>query len=260
MTTGGYDPVFFDRLARVEDRHFWFRARNQLILSLARRIGAEMKPGGRILEVGCGTGNVLRYLERACPRAVVCGMDLWLEGLRYARGRSGCSLVQGDMRTHPFATRFDLIGMFDVLEHIPDDRQTLRHARVMLAPRGRLLLTVPAHQSLWSYFDESAHHCRRYCRAELVEKLIDAGYEIEASSEFMASTFPLLWLTRRLAGLRDSKNHDGKKRELALDEFRIVPVVNELLTWILAAEMRWLARGHSLPLGSSLLVLARRSD
>ena len=259
MENGGYDPLFFDRLAEVEDRHFWFRARNRLILEIARRIGTELPPGGRVLEVGCGTGNVLRYLERACPQALVCGMDLWPEGLRHARRRTGCPLVQGDMRVHPFSARFDLIGMFDVLEHIPDDVRALGDAHALLAPGGRLLLTVPAHQTLWSYFDESAHHCRRYSAAELREKMVRAGYGIEMLTEFMASTLPLVWLTRRVAALRAGSNDAARKRKMSEDEFCIVPGLNEILAGVLGIEARWASRGHALPFGSSLLAVARRA-
>jgi len=91
---GGYDPAFFDQLARIEDRHFWFCARNDLILGLARRISSSLKPCELVLEVGCGTGNVLRHLEAACPDCRLVGLELWFEGLRHARSRSGAFLVQ----------------------------------------------------------------------------------------------------------------------------------------------------------------------
>jgi len=255
---GGYDPTFFDRLATVEDQHFWFRARNRLILDLCRRSARNLESGCRILEVGCGTGNVLRYLERAYIQGTVIGMDLWREGLRYARQRTRCSLVQGDMRSPPFREPFHVVGMFDVLEHIADDKRALQDLHAMLLPGGTLLLTVPAHQSLWSYFDESAKHCRRYSMAELRDTLNQAGYQVETMTEFMACTFPLVWLTRRLAGLRNRDRDPAKARKLTDDEFRIIPVVNTLLGWIMGLEARYVSRGHSLPFGTSILAVARR--
>src|SRR6059036_3246571 len=92
-----YDPAWFARLADIEDRHFWFRARNEVIAALARQITRGLEPGYRVLEVGCGTGNVLRFLEKACPQGTVIGMDLFGEGLAFARRRTKCPLVQGDM-------------------------------------------------------------------------------------------------------------------------------------------------------------------
>lgn len=256
---GGYDPTFFDMLADVEDRHFWFRARNRLILEVSQRISRRLEPGCRILEIGCGTGNTLRHLAHAYSKGAVFGMDLWREALSYARLRTACNLVQGDLRAGPFATRFDVIGMFDVLEHIQDDATVLRDVHRMLGLKGTLVVTVPAHQSLWSYFDESSRHCRRYSRRELCDKLNAAGYRIEHLTEFMACTFPLVWLTRRLAGLRGHGSH-SKTRQLTDNEFRIVPGVNDLLGVVLGIEARWVAAGHSLPFGSSILAIARPRD
>ena len=158
-----------------------------------------LPPGYRVLEVGCGTGNVLRMLERHCRRGTVVGMDLFAEGLHYARQRTACGLVQGDVRTPPFGAAFDLIGLFDVLEHLPDDRQILADLHRMLVPGGHLLVTVPAHRALWSYFDEAAHHCRRYAAPDLRRKLVAAGYRVDYLTQYMAALFPLVWLGRRLA-------------------------------------------------------------
>jgi len=254
---GGYDPAFFDRLAEIEDRHFWFRARNHLILKLARRISSSFFPGSLVLEVGCGTGNVLRVLERACHNCTVVGLELWSEGLRHARSRSGAFLVQADIRTIPFGRQFDLVGMFDVLEHIPEEHETLVALWKCVAPGGRLLLTVPAYQSLWSYFDEAAHHCRRYSAQDISRKLEAAGFQVEFLSQFMASIFPMVWIYRKVRGLRRQTNPDTARVQTS-DEFRIVPGVNQVLTALLTWEAGWLARGHRLPIGTSLVVVARR--
>jgi SAM-dependent methyltransferase len=164
ISVGGYDPSFFRQLALIEERHFWFQARNRLIFEISRKLASRLSPGYLVLEVGCGTGNVLKALGQACPDGRVVGLELWFDGLRFAQERSPGSLVQGDVRQCPFGKPFNLIGMFDVLEHIPEEMKTLRALREALAPGGRLLLTVPAHQYLWSYFDESSQHCRRYSR------------------------------------------------------------------------------------------------
>jgi SAM-dependent methyltransferase len=254
---GGYDPAFFDQLARIEDQHFWFRARNHLILKLARGISSLWQPGGLVLEVGCGTGNVLRVLEKACPNCRVVGLELWSDGLRHARARSAAFLVQADIRNIPFGRQFDLVGMFDVLEHIPEERETLAAVRTCLSPGGRLLLTVPAHQYLWSYFDEAAHHCRRYSAHDIGRKLEAAGFQVEFLSQFMASIFPMVWIYRRMRGLR-RQTGPGTARAQTSDEFRIVPGVNQVLSALLTWEAGWLARGHRLPIGTSLVVVARR--
>lgn len=254
---GGYDPFFFDQLARIEDQHFWFRARNRLIFELTRRISSTLQPGHLVLEVGCGTGNVLRMLRRACPDGTVVGLELWFDGLRHAQSRSAGFLVQGDVRNCPFGKPFDLIGLFDVLEHVQEERETLDSLWNLLARGGRLMLTVPAHQFLWSYFDEAAHHCRRYSAQDIRQKLTDSGFQVEFLSEFMACIFPMVWIFRKMRGLR-RKSESDSARSRTSDEFRLVPIVNQILTALLTLEARWLARGHHVPIGTSLVVVARR--
>ncbi len=257
-----YDPAFFAHLFAAEDQHFWFRTRNRVIATMVKQLTATLNPGYRLLEVGCGDGNVLRVLERVCRGGIVVGMDLFAEGLRYARRRTTCALVQGDIHSNPFGAQFDVIGLFDVLEHLPDDITVLRELNTMLLPGGALLLTVPAHQSLWSYFDEASHHCRRYEQAELRGKLENAGYRVEYITYYMLSIFPLVWLGRRLAALGKGRNgdqaHASQARNMAIAEFRIWPILNELLNWVLSRESRLVARRRRLPVGTSLLAVARK--
>lgn len=258
-----YDPDFFAPLFEAEDRHFWFRARNQVIAGLVSRITAGLAPGYRFLEVGCGDGNVLRVLERVCHSGTIIGMDLFAEGLRYARLRTSCPLVQGDVHANPFAMQFEFIGLFDVLEHLPDDMQVLGDIRGMLAPGGALMLTVPAHQSLWSYFDDASHHCRRYEQLELDTKLQRAGHRVEYISQYMMSIFPLVWLGRRMASLVKRSRKGGARspqqtHQLAVDELRVRPGVNGVLTWVLSQESRLIAARKHLPIGTSLVAVARK--
>jgi SAM-dependent methyltransferase len=256
-----YDPSYFDQLFAVEDRHFWFRARNRVIETVVKGIVAQLAPGYRVLEPGCGTGNVLRVLARACPKGAVIGLDLFAEGLRHARQRVGCPLVQADLCNPCFTEAFQVIGLFDVLEHLPDDRGILASLRDMLAPKGSLIVTVPAHQTLWSYFDEASHHARRYEQIELVEKLRGAGLQVEFVSQYMAALLPLLWLGRRAAGRgrRRGQFRADDIHALAKRELRIVPGVNALLGTLLAWESRWLAGRRSLPCGTSLIAVARKA-
>ena len=253
-SSGGYDASFFDELVRFEDRHFWFRSRNFLIQELAKNISCELNPRW-VLEVGCGTGNVLRVLRETFRQSTVVGMELWFEGLRHARTRTSGPLVQGDVRNFPFARQFDLVCMFDVLEHIPDDREILRALHKAIRPSGMLMMTVPAHQFLWSYFDEAARHCRRYSPSELRTKLLEVGFEVEFLSQFMASTFPMLWAYRKLRG---APKQGSDPQRLISEDFHPVPIVNPILNAILNVEARWLVSGHTLPFGTSLVAIGRR--
>lgn len=256
-----YDPAYFHLLFQVEDRHFWFRARNAAIAAIAGRVAARLPADLPVLEIGCGTGNTLRVLEHACTNRTIVGMDLYIEGLRYARQRGAALLVQGDLNTPPFGGAFGLIGLFDVLEHMPDDQRVLLHLHGLLDGAGRLLLTVPAHMALWSYFDSASCHCRRYEQAELEEKLEAAGFKVEEATPLMAGLFPWVWLARRITGraFRPSASEAHRTAEMVTRELRIVPVLNEILALLLTLEARWLARKRTLPWGTSLLVVARKA-
>jgi SAM-dependent methyltransferase len=241
----GYDPNFFALLDAVEDRHFWFRARRRAVRTIASQAARGFAPPYRALELGCGNGSMLPVLQRACPRATVIGMDLFAQGLTHARRRVNCPLVQADLRRHPFSVPFQIIAMFDVLEHLQDDLQVLRQVRTMLAPDGVLLLTVPAHPFLWSYFDEASGHARRYTTGALRRVLEDAGFKIEYITQFMAAILPLLWLARR----RPSPS--------AAAELRIRPGLNGILNAVLSPEVVMLRHRWRLPMGTSLLAAAR---
>jgi SAM-dependent methyltransferase len=255
--SGGYDPSFFGTIAALEDRHFWFRGRNRLIFGLCRKVSAQLKPGALVLEVGCGTGNVLRVLQEAFPSGVVVGLELWLDGLRYAQRRSTGLLVQGDLRNSPFGRQFDLIGLFDVLEHIQEERETLLSLRESLVPGGFLLLTVPAHQYLWSHFDVAAQHCRRYSTLEIREKMVQAGFKVDFISQSMACIFPLVWIFRKLRRFRKQSDLRAVKA-LTEEEFRVIPIINGILSALLNLEAWWLSAGLRLPIGTSLVLVCRR--
>jgi SAM-dependent methyltransferase len=249
--TQSYDPIHFARLAAIEERHAWFRARRDLIGRLAAELTRDLPDGFRVLEVGCGTGLLLQELERVCPRGQVIGMDLYAEGLRFARQRTKCQLVLGDANNPPFGAEFDLVGLFDVLEHLPDDKGVLRRMRELLLPSGALLLTVPADPTLWSSFDEAACHARRYELPDLERKLTEAGFQVTYITHFMRALAPVLRTIRR--GAVWSRGSRGAEREL-----RVVPVINDVLYWILKQEATIIGQRRQIRTGTSILAIARR--
>lgn len=222
----------------------------------------RLKPGYGVLEIGCGTGNVLHMLRETCTYGKVIGVDLFMEGLQFAKSRSGASLVQADVGALPFADSFDLVGAFDVLEHLPDDVGALQRIGAVLKPGGTLLLTVPAHRALWSYFDEASNHCRRYEMRELRTKLASNGFEVEYISEFMVSIFPLVWVSRKLATLLNRWTASGARKdsyELANRELRIIPIVNRLFAATIAQELKFIGRRRVLRHGTSIIAIARKN-
>jgi SAM-dependent methyltransferase len=251
-----YDPRTWELLAEVEEHHFWFRARRRVILSVVRRIVAGLPRGYRFLEVGCGAGLLLPGLRRLCSGGSVFGMDMHPEGLRLARQRAACPLVRGNLFEAPFSNPFEVIGAFDVIEHLSDDQEALRALHALLAPGGVLLLTVPAHPQLWSYFDEFSGHFRRYSPEGLRDLVERSGFQVEYLTEYMTLLYPLLWIGRRLAAWR----HPSLSAErLSAMDLKIIPGVNWLLHALVALELPWIVHNRRLPFGASLLCVARRT-
>lgn len=242
----GYDPAFYAQLAPLEDRNFWFQARNRLITHTLRRRCRELNA---FLEIGCGTGQVLQAVDAAFPSAQLSGSELFVDGLRYARRRvPRARLMQMDATRIPFSAEFDAIGAFDVIEHIRDDRRVLAEIHRALKPGGVAILTVPQHPSLWSHQDELAHHQRRYRRHELESKLRDIGFTVIYTTSFVTLLLPLL-AASRLTGRR----HGDVLREL-----RIGDTANALLGCVMQMEFQLLRAGMRFPAGGSRLVAARK--
>jgi SAM-dependent methyltransferase len=247
-TVSGFDPKAFDELAELEADHFWFIARNQLIVGLANRFFPQAR---KFLEIGCGTGFALRAIAASRHWERLVGAELHPAGLVHARKRlsSEVEFVQVDARNIPAAAVFDLTGAFDVVEHIGDDEAVLRGLRAATQSGGGTIITVPQHPWLWSRADEVAHHQRRYRRGELEAKLHRNGFEILFSSSFTALLLPLM-AASRLASKKNSSDHDAY-------EFRVNPVVNRVLREVLRIEVKMALAGISWPAGGSRVVAAR---
>jgi SAM-dependent methyltransferase len=247
MTEEGFDPAAFKTLAGLEERHFWFRARNRLICSELQR---DFPDAHSMLEVGCGTGFVLQGLAACMPDLELTGTDLYPDGLEFARRRVDADLRQMDAREIPHEQEFDVIGAFDVIEHIAEDELALREMRKALRPGGGLLLTVPQHPWLWSEFDELSHHQRRYTRAELVGKVREAGFVVHRVTSFVTLLLPAIALER----LRP-RRWRGRSLE---EQLRVPALLNRVFEGVMSLELALIRRGVSLPAGGSLLVSAVR--
>ncbi|MBX3650322.1 MAG: methyltransferase domain-containing protein [Burkholderiales bacterium] len=244
----GFDPALFTELAALEAGNFWFRARNRLIVWALQRYA----PGfGNLLEVGCGTGYVLQGIAAAFPQARLVASEAETEGLRFAAQRvPAAEFLQMDARRMPYEQEFDVIGAFDVIEHIGEDETVLAQMRCALRPGGSLLLTVPQHPFLWSEYDVRAHHVRRYTRSELRQKLGRAGFSVVRMTSFVSVLLPLMMLSR-MARRAAAADYDP------LAELRIGRVANAVLERALDAERLLIRAGLPLPCGGSLLAVAR---
>lgn len=243
----GFRPEYFSNLARLEAANFWFRARNNLIIdAIERRFPAPRN----FLEVGCGTGFVLSGIARSFPQATLHGSELFVEGLDHAARRlPQAHLMQMDARRIPYVDEFDLIGAFDVLEHVDDDRAVLEAMNRALVPGGGAILTVPQHPLLWSHSDDYACHVRRYRRGELEEKLLQVGMKVVYSTSFVSLLFPVLafarFSTRRPDPARDPSS-----------ELKLGTTTNSILYAIMQLERQLIRLGMRFPFGGTRLVCA----
>jgi len=242
-----FRPEQYRDIASIEAGHFWFESRTRLILwALTRHF-----PGARSLfEVGCGTGFVLQAIRRAHPSMALAGSDVGETALAYARSRvPDAHLFVADARALPLRRTYDVVGAFDVLEHIDDDAGALSGIRGAIAPGGGLLITVPQHMWLWSPADESAKHVRRYARGELIARVSGAGFEILHVTSFVSVLLPLM------AALR-ARNRVGT---FTPDYQQRYPrVVHAAFGAAMSAERLTIRAGVSWPFGGSLLLAARR--
>ena len=246
----GFEATHFDELAPLEATNFWFRSRNQLIVWALNKYF----PGvGSFLEIGCGTGYVLSGIEYAFPRLRLSGSEIFSNGLNYTKNRvSRSDLFQMDARAIPFEEEFDVIGAFDVLEHIAEDELVLSEMYRAVRPGGGILLTVPQHAFLWSQADEYACHVRRYSAGDLRHKVQQAGFSLERVTSFVSLLLPLMLLSR-LRQRAPDKAYDP------LAELKIGGFTNWILGKILGLERTFIRMGLSFPAGGSLLLVARKS-
>jgi SAM-dependent methyltransferase len=247
---GSFPADAAPQLALLEARSFWFRARNDLLLWA---LGRYFSRATSFLEVGCGTGFVLAGLHARLPDFRLVGGELDPEGLRVARRRlpEAVDLYRMDARLIPFEAEFDVVGAFDVLEHVDDDERVLQQLAMAVRPGGGVLVTVPQHPSLWSASDDVALHRRRYTRSELLAKLDRAGLDVVRVTSFVTLLLPGMLLNRKRI----------RSGEDAMRECALPPGLDRWLERTMRAERSLIRAGVSFPVGGSLLVVAKtRAD
>jgi SAM-dependent methyltransferase len=246
-----YPAALFDQLYRLEAGHFWFQARNRIILRMLRQY-LPRQGCPRVLEIGCGTGFVLQGLATE-SRYALTGSEAHLSGLRHARKRLPLvEFIQADARDLPYRSVFDAIGAFDVIEHVGEDETVLSSVRRALKPGGIFIMTVPQHMWLWSATDDLALHKRRYTRPDLSNKLMAAGFEILRCTSFVTTLLPIMYLSRRVVRERPAAN-----KETGGYELEISPLANLICSAAMRIDEALIAMGISLPVGGSLLAVAR---
>jgi SAM-dependent methyltransferase len=239
-----------DLTSQAEATHFWFRGFRQFVAPILER-AAGGRHDLRLIDCGCGTGYNLGLLR---PYGSVCGFDLTPGGVARARA-GGDRVVRADITQIPFASgAFDIAASFDVLQLIEADIQAVREIARILRPGGAAVLTLAAFEMLRGDHSIAWHEVRRYTPATARQLVEAAGLRPERVTFTFASLFPLIaaarFTQRLLRPLRGTKD----------DADIAVPAgpVNSALTKLVSAEASLASRGWRMPVGSSILVLARK--
>ena len=249
----------FDMFASLQADHWWFRGRRALYTALLEQVlrrDLQREPTGlRVLDVGCGAGGWLRPLSRF---GTVTGIELDEPSIRFCRELDLHRTLVGRVDALPVPPQsHDLVCLWDVVEHTPDDVAVLSEARRALRPGGHLVVSVPAYQFLFANNDRVAHHYRRYSRGLLVRRLREAGFEVRKATyvNFVLAPviIPIVLLVKLKERLRPVP--DSPYNNLSIPVSR---PVNALLAGIFGGE-RHVLRHVDAPFGHSLFVVARQS-
>jgi SAM-dependent methyltransferase len=239
-----FTPDRLERLSQIEQWHFWFVGRQQLIMQLLREYVGNWD---FVLDIGCGTGHLLQSLRLQGFRTV--GLDRRPEGLEaLKRTDVNTWLIQADACRIPLVSRrFEAAILLDVMEHV-DDHALLHELHRLLKPGCVAILTTPAMAWLWSFRDDAAGHLRRYSRAQLHQKLTDTGFDVLDIRYYQFFLFPLILMTRLF----------GRKEPQLRDLEDMPPkILNRVFTAINLLEVR-LGRFISWPWGSSIVAVCRK--
>lgn len=243
-------PAAYVEMAKTEDQHWWFVARRAVLLSVLESL--KLPENASILEVGSGTSGNLDMLARFGQVSAI-EMDDTARAISAEKTGGRFDIRAGVCPdTIPFdGQTFDLICMFDVLEHIDEAQETLAALRKKLAPGGRILVTIPAYQWMWSAHDEFLHHKRRYTAGLLQSQAASEGLVPERISYFNTLLFPLAASMRMVDKIMGRKTASGNDVPM--------PAVNNLFRAIFSAE-RHLLKAVNLPFGLSLMGVLQARD
>jgi dolichyl-phosphate beta-glucosyltransferase len=232
-------------LGGADRTHWWFRSKAALVATALRRTAGDCQERGWLVDLGGGAGGVTAMLGWPPDRLAVLEGNAALAA--QARRVHGLTAVRTSVHEVPLAAgSAEVVCLLDVIEHLHEPRRALREVARMLAPDGRLVVTVPAHQWLWSAADEALGHVRRYTRRALRADLVASGFEPELMTHVFSWLVPPVWLKRKLAS--------GGDAELGLDQTS--PLIDTAAMALTLGERMALGRA-SLPFGTSVLSVAR---
>lgn len=242
-----YPKEASDDYFKIEEDSFWFRHRNNFLLEIIKKF----PPKGPIYDVGGGNGLVSVYLEKngfptfLIEPNIAGAINAKKRGLKniFCTTLGDSNLLKGSL---------DAIGIFDVLEHIEDDVKFLLELKEYLKIGGRLYITVPAYNFLWSADDKYARHFRRYSPKSLSAILKNNGFSLDYRTNlFSFLPLPIYFFKSLFYKLGFSRE---KTSVVANDHNKNNYFLDKILDW----ELGMVKRGREIKFGSSCLAVAKK--
>lgn len=238
------DRIVYERMAAHDTTHWWYRARREILSDYLTRWGG-LPRDARILEIGCGTGHNLPMLAQF---GEVDAIEIDESAGKFAAERLGKPIGTSPLPELAGVEtgKYDLVAVLDVIEHVEDDVAALKSIAERLKPGGKILITVPAHQWMWSAHDVVNHHKRRYSKDTLTAALRKAGLGWKKLHWFNSLLFPAAVAARMLGRLTGKDDSDDSPP---------AGPVNAIFERVFRLERHLVGR-LPLPPGLSIVVLA----
>ncbi len=236
----------------IEDSSFWFAHRNRCILEAMKLF----PPVGMLFDVGGGNGYVARAIQEAGFEVAL--LEPGLAGVRNALKRGIRQVVRATLEdAGVLPGTLPALGLFDVVEHIRDDRDFLARIHRLLIPSGRLYATIPAYDWLWSDEDVLAGHARRYTVSMFRRLLENCGYTVEFATYFLG-LLPLPIFLRRVLPSRLGFSPRKVSEDNLRSDHELHPLARRMLTALNRRELNRIVARRPLKVGGSCLVVARK--
>lgn len=236
---------------QIQGKSFWYQHRSKLFVEIAN----QYTPLGGVFEIGAGHGAVSIALQNAGHQVIA--VEPTVNWARYARKLGVKNVICATLENSGFgAGALPNVGMFDVLEHIPNDVEYLGYVRSLMKSGGRFYCAVPAYNFLWSNEDEYAGHCRRYTMGELRRKIGAAGFSIEYETYFFMPLALPIFLLRTVPtalGMRNIRTPASSQRDHCFSP----GLASGIISGLLEREISAIAKGRSIRFGASCLVVAK---
>jgi SAM-dependent methyltransferase len=239
-------PDEYATMFRVEQTHWWYRTLHRLIFETLDTELPDWREN-RILDVGCGTGSILKQLGN--PEKNV-GVDLAPEAISFCHERGLNNVQQADVAALPFSDgSFAAVICSSVLYHqwVKDVGGAVREMHRVLRPGGLLLLNVPAFRFLHSAHDEAVMTARRFTRNDIRFLLAENGFAIRRLTYWTTLLFPLAVIARTFGGSKMGRYFDEAETSLSHRAFAQVMTLELILL-----------KKFSLPFGVAVFAVARK--